>query len=78
MDKKIKFVWDFFGSDANKTADHSLFHLEEFLMRSNINIHSKGVSKQSDSHFFSFIVLDITHLEYIKSKLSPNRAFFIE
>ena len=78
MDKKIKFVWDFFGLDSEKTATHSLHHLEEFLIKSNISIYSKGVFKQSDSHFYSFIVLDISHLEYIKLKLSPNRAFFIE
>ena len=33
MDRKVKFVWDFFGLDAKKTAEHSLHHVEDFLIK---------------------------------------------
>ena len=75
MNKNLKFVWDFYGTDSEKTANHSLSHIQEFLIQSKINIDNSGVEKVSENHFYSFIVLNIKHLEFIKNKLKPTRAF---
>src|SRR5690606_1132164 len=31
MEKKLKLIWDFFGPDAKKTAEHHEIHLKEFI-----------------------------------------------
>ena len=76
MTNKIKFVWDYYGIDSKKTAKHSLVHLEDFLKKNKINIYSKGIENQSDNHYYSFVILNISHLKFIKEKLAPNRAFY--
>jgi len=78
MNKKVKFVWDFFGLDAKKTAEHSLHHVEDFLIKSKINFHSKGFLQESSHHFYSFVVIEMEFLEIIKEKLRPHRAFFLD
>ena len=75
MNKNLKFVWDFYGADSEKTANHSLNHIQEFLVKSEINIDIYGVEKVSENHYYSFIVLNIKHLEFIKKKLKPSRGF---
>ena len=75
MNKNIKFVWDFYGVDSEKTANHSLNHIQEFLIKSEINIDISGVEKVSENHYYSFIVLNFNHLQFIKKKLKPTRAF---
>ena len=77
MSKKIKFIWDFYGCDSKKTANHSLIHLQDFLNDNDINICSKGVSKENDNHFYSYLVLENEYLKFIKDKLKPNRAFYV-
>jgi len=77
MNKKIKFIWDFYGNDSEKTANHSLIHLHNFLIKNDIDVYSKGVLKESDNHFYSYLILNIEHLNFIKEKLKPNRAFYV-
>ena len=38
----VKFIWDFRGMDALKTAEHQLIHLIEFMNKNNLEIHKQG------------------------------------
>ena len=71
----IKFVWDFFGPDSKSLAQHHLVHLIDFVSKENILSLSSGVSTESDNYSYSFIILDSSYLEIIKSKLKPHQAF---
>jgi hypothetical protein len=71
----IKFVWDFYGPDSKFLADHHLVHLIDFLSQEKILCTDSGVSIESDNYAFSFITLDSSYLEIIKSSLKPHQAF---
>ena len=73
--KDLKFVWEFFGSDSEQLAKHHLNHLKEFLIKEKIIFSKIGVSKESLNFSCSFVVLDSSFLEIIKSSLKPHKAF---
>ncbi len=48
-----RFLWDFFGRDAQKTAEHFLIHLNGFLEREQLQ-QSTGVEKEAEGHFSAY------------------------
>ena len=73
--KNLKFVWEFFGPDSKKLAQHHLEHLNEFLKKENIKSSDSGVSFESDNFSYSYTILDESLLEVIKTSLKPHKAF---
>ena len=73
--KDLKFVWEFFGSDSEQLAKHHLNHLEEFFIKEKIIFSKIGATKESLNFSYSFVVLDSSFLEIIKSSLKPHKAF---
>lgn len=71
----IKFVWDFYGPDSKSLAEHHLVHLIDFVSLEKILSLNSGVSIESDNYAYSFVILDSSYLEIIKSKLKPHQAF---
>ena len=71
----IKFVWDFYGPDSKSLANHHLVHLLDFIFQESILSLNSGISTESDNYSYSFIILDSSYLEIIKSKLKPHQAF---
>lgn len=70
----VKFIWDFRGMDALKTAEHQLTHLIEFMNKNNLKIHKQGCETVSEMHSFCYIVLEKKHLNFIREKLNPHRG----
>ena len=73
--KDLKFVWEFYGSDSEQLAKHHLNHLEEFFIKEKIIFSKIGATKESLNFSYSFVVLDSSFLEIIKSSLKPHKAF---
>lgn len=73
--KDLKFVWEFFGSDSEQLAKHHLNHLEEFLVKEDIIFSKIGITKESLNFSYSFVILNSSYLEIIKSKLKPHKGF---
>ena len=71
----IKFVWNFYGPDSKSLAEHHLVHLIDFISKENFLSLNSGISTESDNYSYSFIILDSSYLEIIKSKLKPHQAF---
>ena len=42
MKRKIKLIWQFSSNDALKIADHHLVHLNEYILREEIDVIDKG------------------------------------
>lgn len=54
MSQGIRFIWDFFGPNAEKTAAHHHKHLAEFLKRHGQELRS-GTYQVGEGHFSAFI-----------------------
>ena len=73
--RRVKLLWDFFGPDSKKIAEHHLVHLSDFSKNESISFHNSGIDFESENNYYSFITIDFSNLDVIKKKLKPNRAF---
>lgn len=77
MEKHIKFIWDYYGEPALKTAEHHKIHLREFAEAKNIDTESAGCEKISDTRAIAFLLLDESEALKLKDVLRPNRAIVL-
>ena len=78
MKKKIKLIWQFYGMDALKIADHHLVHLNEYILREEIEIIDSGTELINDFSSISFIIIDNSLVEKLRVALKPHKGFIIE
>jgi hypothetical protein len=78
MNKKIKMVWQFSGSDALKMADHHLIHLNEYIHRENVHVIDKGTVLVNDFSAISFIIIDNYFVQKLRVDLKPHKGFLVE
>lgn len=69
----LRFHWDFFGPDAQRTAEHFLHHLDEFNAKEGIAEYrhwtlNKGVLVSA------VLECDERHLVLVRDRLRPVRA----
>jgi hypothetical protein len=72
--RKLKLIWDFRGPVSQKTAEHHLIHLKEFIKRDNLNITITGVETLSDMHSLAYLVIDESEMKPIRDALKPHRG----
>lgn len=67
-----RYFWDFFGPHAEGTARHFHKHLDEFLVRENIQGCSTGVVGNGE-HFAAYCDTPDEHRDVIQRALRPKR-----
>tara|TARA_B100000941_G_C28429710_1_gene513527 strand:+ start:209 stop:445 length:237 start_codon:yes stop_codon:yes gene_type:complete len=78
MKKKIKLIWQFNGMDALKIADHHLVHLNEYILREEIDIIDSGTELIKDFSAISFIIIDNSIVEKLRVALKPHKGLIVE
>ena len=48
--RKLKLIWDFRGPASQKTAEHHLIHIKEYIVKNNLDITITGVETFSEIH----------------------------
>lgn len=70
----IKYIWDFRGDAALKTAEHHAIHLNEFIKTKSLSQSSANFQQLSHLHSIAFIISTREHLLLIRDSLKPHRA----
>lgn len=78
MERKIKLIWDFHGVDAQKTAEHHVLHLEEFIKNHNLKHNICGSQKLEEMHFIAFMVVEEEEMIGVRDTLRPHRGTLYE
>ena len=78
MKNKIKLVWNFSGLDALKIADHHLVHLNEYILREEIDVIDKGTELINDFSSISFIIIENSLVEKLRVDLKPHKGFIVQ
>lgn len=78
MKKKIKLIWQFPGINALKIADHHLVHLNEYLLKEEIDVIDKGTELINDFSAIAFIIIDNSLVEKLRVALKPHKGFIVE
>ena len=78
INKKAKLIWDFYGSNGRRIAEHHLNHLKEFCEIESISLKKSGIEKINSNAFEVYLVVEMKCVEKIKNKLKPNKGFAID
>ena len=66
-------AWDFFGPTSQRTAEHFLVHLQEFLKKHHLEFPKQGICSAGEGHFAAYIEGPSDELLTIISALKPQR-----
>ncbi|SHG40448.1 hypothetical protein [Winogradskyella jejuensis] len=72
--RKLKLIWDFRGPAGNKTAEHHLIHLKEYIDIEKLDITITGTEDINDMHSIAYLVVDEDKMKPIRDALKPHRG----
>ncbi|WP_299128469.1 hypothetical protein [uncultured Winogradskyella sp.] len=72
--RRLKLIWDFKGSVSQKTAEHHLIHLKEYIALKQLDIDITGIETISDMHSLAYLVVDESEMKPIRDALKPHRG----
>jgi hypothetical protein len=78
MEKKLKLIWDFYGPDAQKIAEHHEIHLKEFIQKEKLKNQITGVESQNENQSIAFLVVNESEMILVRDTLKPNRGEWYE
>ena len=70
---QLRFHWDFFGPDAQATAEHFLKHVDEFCVREGIPEH-RNYTTMAQARCVASMECDEAHMALVRDRLRPKRA----
>lgn len=71
---KIKLIWDFRGSGAEKTAEHHEIHLKEYIKAESLSINITGFEIKNELHAIAYMVVEETDMILVRDALRPHRG----
>ena len=74
MERKIKMIWDFRGSAAQRTAEHHCIHLEEYAQEKEPGPVLTGVEVHGEFHSSAFMVVKESRVADLREILKPHRG----
>ena len=78
MERQIKLIWDFRGTASEKTAEHHLVHLKEFIQSEKLQLENTGFEIINDMYAIAYIVVTDEHMIQIRDTLKPHRGELYE
>lgn len=74
MSKQLKLIWDFYGPDAQRTAEHHVHHLKEYVHMNQLNHEICEVDMEDEMHWIAYMVVDESEMEKVRDALLPHRG----
>ena len=72
--RKLKLIWDFYGADARKIAEHHEIHLKQYIQLEELDISITGIEDIHDLHSIAFLVVNEANMKPIRDALKPHRG----
>ncbi|MBO3117831.1 hypothetical protein J4050_13825 [Winogradskyella sp. DF17] len=72
--RQLKLIWDFRGPASQKTAEHHVIHLKDFINRSKLKLDITGVETFNDMHSLAFLVVEESEMIAVRDALKPHRG----
>ncbi|WP_179006350.1 hypothetical protein [Winogradskyella forsetii] len=72
--RKLKLIWDFKGPTGQKTAEHHLIHLKEYIVNNKLDVTITGIETLNDMHSLAYLVVDESEMKPIREALKPHRG----
>jgi hypothetical protein len=78
MSRKIKLIWEFFGEDAKKTAEHHAVHLTEFAKMKNLEDTESGTEEMKEHEHLAYIIVAEENMILVRDAIRPKRGQWVE
>lgn len=78
MERKLKLIWDFYGPDAQRIAEHHEIHLREYIDKNDLNPTITGVEQNAEHQFSAFMVVEEQQMVAVRDALLPHRGSVYE
>lgn len=78
MSRKVKLIWEFFGEDAEATANHHAIHLREYSEKQQLESFGIGTEKLADSSFIAYLKVSEENMITVRDSLRPKRGEWVE
>ena len=72
--RNLKLIWDFRGPAGQKTAEHHLIHLKDYIKHEKLDITITGVETLNDMHSLAYLVVSEDKMKPIRDALKPHRG----
>lgn len=74
MERKLKLIWDFRGPSAQKTAEHHVIHLNEYIYIEKLSLNITGFQEINEFHSIAFMVVTDSEMKPVRDALKPHRG----
>jgi len=74
MSKNIKFIWDFRGPAASKTAQHHEIHLKEYIRAEQLSLDITGFETRNEVHAIAYMIVSEENMIAVRDALKPHRG----
>ncbi len=74
MNRKIKLIRNFRGSEALEIVKHHCIHLEEFAIKEKLYFHEISTNQTSEMYCLAFITVDEKDMIIFRDALQPHRG----
>lgn len=74
MSRQIKLIWDFKGAEAEKTAEHHVIHLKQYITAEKLDLDITGFLQLNEFHSIAFMVVNETEMIAVRDRLKPHRG----
>ena len=74
MSRQIKLLWDFRGTEAEKTAEHHVIHLKQYIKIEKLGLNITGFSVINEFHSIAFMVVNESEMPAVRDRLKPHRG----
>ena len=71
-------IWDFRGPAAEKTAEHHVIHLKEFIAVEKTELDIIGHQQLNEMHSIAYLVVTENEMKAIRDALRPHRGEIYE
>ena len=72
--RKLKLIWDFFGPDALKIAEHHEIHLKEYIQLEQLDCNITGFKALNENQAIAFMVVNEADMIMVRDALKPRRG----
>lgn len=70
----MTYLWDFYGPDAQGTAEHFAHHVDEFIVRNQMGECPTGVESVGPGHVVAWCTAPEEHHSLVFKALKPKRG----
>ncbi|EHO06288.1 hypothetical protein [Myroides odoratimimus] len=78
MERQIKLIWDFKGPAGEKTAEHHVIHLKEYVAIEQLPISIIDYTVLAPEHTIAYMVVNEEQMRQLRDILKPHRGELYE